>query len=150
MCKGELICGIADLPRFYFSRDYQPAWTNAAGPLPAVTDLISALQGDETLITSVLIIYKILWSLTASITNFLLSSALRCNHCTLVTYLKIVGDGAFVADLYRRQLAFLANEAAISYFSAAILYVAGIAYIIISLSRSCPPIVDSRTNFPGV
>ncbi len=44
MCKGELICGIADLPRFYFSRAYQPAWTNMAEPLPAVNDLLSAIE----------------------------------------------------------------------------------------------------------
>ena len=44
ICHGELICGIADLPRFYSGRAYQPAWTNTTGPLPAIHDLISAIM----------------------------------------------------------------------------------------------------------
>jgi murein L,D-transpeptidase YcbB/YkuD len=43
-CHGELICGIEDLPRFYFSRAYQPAWTSPTGPLPAVDALVAAIM----------------------------------------------------------------------------------------------------------
>ena len=44
ICHGELLCGIADLPRFYANRAYQPAWTHTTGPLPAINELISAVM----------------------------------------------------------------------------------------------------------
>ncbi len=46
-CHGELICGIADLPRFYFSRVYQPVWVNTTGPLPRINDLISGIRNSQ-------------------------------------------------------------------------------------------------------
>ena len=46
-CQGELICGIAELPRFYSNRSYQPAWVNTTGPLPRLNDLISGIRHSE-------------------------------------------------------------------------------------------------------
>ena len=46
-CQGELICGIAELPRFYSNRSYQPAWVNTTGPLPRLNDLISGFRHSE-------------------------------------------------------------------------------------------------------
>ena len=43
-CHSELICGIAELPRFYFNRAYRPAWINITGPLPRIYDLISCIR----------------------------------------------------------------------------------------------------------
>lgn len=44
VCRGELVCGIAELPRFYSRRAHRPAWlTEAGAPGPAATELLAAL-----------------------------------------------------------------------------------------------------------
>jgi murein L,D-transpeptidase YcbB/YkuD len=44
LCRGELVCGIAELPRFYALRAHRPAWVSAAGPLSAAEDLLNAIR----------------------------------------------------------------------------------------------------------
>lgn len=44
ICRGELVCGIAELPRFYTLRGHQPAWMTAGGPAAAAGELIRAIE----------------------------------------------------------------------------------------------------------
>jgi len=44
LCRGELICGSAALPRFYERRLFRPAWIADDGPLPQVESFVQAVQ----------------------------------------------------------------------------------------------------------
>jgi murein L,D-transpeptidase YcbB/YkuD len=45
ICRGELVCGIAQIPRFYALRDYRPAWSDAAGgPSESAEELIRHIE----------------------------------------------------------------------------------------------------------
>ncbi|UCG66192.1 MAG: L,D-transpeptidase family protein [Deltaproteobacteria bacterium] len=45
VCRGDLLCSSAVLPRFYAHRDFQPAWINDQGLLPQSMSLIEAIHG---------------------------------------------------------------------------------------------------------
>ncbi len=48
-CRGELVCGISELPVFYAQRRYEPAWTTPQGPSALADELEQAIvdaQGD--------------------------------------------------------------------------------------------------------
>lgn len=44
VCRAELLCGSAVLPRFYKHRAFQPAWITEHGPQPQATILIKAIH----------------------------------------------------------------------------------------------------------
>ena len=44
VCRAELLCGSAVLPRFYKHRAFQPAWITEHGPQPQATILINAIH----------------------------------------------------------------------------------------------------------
>jgi len=44
-CRGEMICGLSLLPAFYARRGFEPAWSDAQGPLPAARSLVRLLGG---------------------------------------------------------------------------------------------------------
>ena len=44
VCRAELLCGSAVLPRFYKHRAFQPAWITDHGPQPQATILINAIH----------------------------------------------------------------------------------------------------------
>ena len=45
VCRGELVCGIAELPRFYALRQYQPAWiTPEEGAFAPAEELVLHLE----------------------------------------------------------------------------------------------------------
>jgi len=44
VCRAELLCGSAVLPRFYKHRAFQPAWMTEHGPQPQATILINAIH----------------------------------------------------------------------------------------------------------
>ncbi len=44
-CRGEMICGLSLLPAFYARRGFEPAWSDARGPLPAARSLLRVLGG---------------------------------------------------------------------------------------------------------
>lgn len=44
MCRAELLCGSAVLPRFYTHRAFQPGWLTEHGPQPQATILINAIH----------------------------------------------------------------------------------------------------------
>lgn len=43
-CRGELICGIADLPLFYLRRGYKPAWAGNNLDFPLADELIQSIR----------------------------------------------------------------------------------------------------------
>jgi murein L,D-transpeptidase YcbB/YkuD len=47
VCKGELVCGIAELPRFYAGRAYKPAWVAEGSLSDAADELIQAVAEAE-------------------------------------------------------------------------------------------------------
>lgn len=44
VCRGELVCGIAELPRFYAQRQYQPVWITTAGSFALADELVQCLE----------------------------------------------------------------------------------------------------------
>jgi hypothetical protein len=44
--RGELVCGIAELPRFYAWWDYRPAWLDGSGSFAPANDLIHSIDAD--------------------------------------------------------------------------------------------------------
>ena len=42
-CLGEMICGVAVIPTFYYANGHRPAWVSEKGPLPAAFGLLKAL-----------------------------------------------------------------------------------------------------------
>ncbi len=44
VCQGELVCGIAELPRFYALREYRPAWQAADRSFSPATDLLRHIE----------------------------------------------------------------------------------------------------------
>ncbi|RPJ70505.1 MAG: peptidoglycan-binding protein [Desulfobacteraceae bacterium] len=47
ICRGELICGIAELPRFYAQRGYRAAWHAADGSFAAAETLLREIERAE-------------------------------------------------------------------------------------------------------
>ncbi len=46
-CRGELICGIADLPMFYERNHFQPVWLDGQDAHPRIYDLLSAIRSSQ-------------------------------------------------------------------------------------------------------
>ncbi len=44
ICRGELVCGIAELPRFYALRDYRAAWSDGNGSFAPAEDLVRSIE----------------------------------------------------------------------------------------------------------
>lgn len=44
ICRGELVCGIAELPRFYALREYRPAWGGGDGSFAPAEDLVRSIE----------------------------------------------------------------------------------------------------------
>ena len=44
VCRGELLCGIAELPRFYAQRGYRPAWEGAGGDFAPAAELTHQIE----------------------------------------------------------------------------------------------------------
>jgi hypothetical protein len=44
VCRGEFVCGIAELPRFYAMRGHLPAWLTVNGPSAAAEELIQSIE----------------------------------------------------------------------------------------------------------
>ncbi|MFO7709503.1 MAG: L,D-transpeptidase family protein [Desulfobacterales bacterium] len=44
VCQGELVCGIAELPRFYAMRDYRSAWRGDEGSFSPAADLVRSIE----------------------------------------------------------------------------------------------------------
>ncbi|MCU0538644.1 MAG: L,D-transpeptidase family protein [Desulfobacterales bacterium] len=44
ICRGELICGIAELPRFYAQRGYRAAWHDTGGSFAAAETLLEEIK----------------------------------------------------------------------------------------------------------
>jgi L,D-transpeptidase YcbB len=44
ICRGELICGIAELPRFYALRQYRPAWITTERSFDLADELVHCLE----------------------------------------------------------------------------------------------------------
>jgi murein L,D-transpeptidase YcbB/YkuD len=44
ICRGELVCGIAELPRFYALREYRAAWSDGDGSFALVADLVRSIE----------------------------------------------------------------------------------------------------------
>ena len=44
ICRGELVCGIAELPRFYALRDYRAAWSDGNGSFAPAEDLVRRIE----------------------------------------------------------------------------------------------------------
>jgi murein L,D-transpeptidase YcbB/YkuD len=44
VCRGELVCGIAELPRFYAQRQYRPIWITTAESFPLADELVRCLE----------------------------------------------------------------------------------------------------------
>jgi murein L,D-transpeptidase YcbB/YkuD len=44
ICRGELVCGIAELPRFYAQREYRPAWSDGGGSFASAEDLLRSIE----------------------------------------------------------------------------------------------------------
>jgi L,D-transpeptidase YcbB len=43
-CKGEMLCGVTQIPHFYRERGFFPAWCGISGILPQAQDLISEIK----------------------------------------------------------------------------------------------------------
>jgi murein L,D-transpeptidase YcbB/YkuD len=46
-CKEALLCGSAELSRFYTRRGFQPAWSTNTGPVPEAKSIIEAIHGAD-------------------------------------------------------------------------------------------------------
>jgi murein L,D-transpeptidase YcbB/YkuD len=44
VCRDELVCGIAELPRFYALRQYRPVWITTGGIFPLADELVQCLE----------------------------------------------------------------------------------------------------------
>lgn len=44
ICRGELVCGIAELPRFYALREYRAAWGDSNGLFAPAEDLVRSIE----------------------------------------------------------------------------------------------------------
>ena len=44
-CRGELICGLSQIPLFYQRRGFFPAWCSDKGILPQTESLITEIKG---------------------------------------------------------------------------------------------------------
>lgn len=44
VCRGELVCGIAELPRFYALREYRPAWITMEGDFTLADELLQCIE----------------------------------------------------------------------------------------------------------
>lgn len=44
ICRGELVCGIAELPRFYALREYRAAWSDGDGSFAPAEDLVRSIE----------------------------------------------------------------------------------------------------------
>ncbi|RPJ05223.1 MAG: hypothetical protein EHM37_22030, partial [Deltaproteobacteria bacterium] len=44
ICRGELVCGISDLPRFYALREYRAAWSDGDGSFAPAEDLVRSIE----------------------------------------------------------------------------------------------------------
>jgi murein L,D-transpeptidase YcbB/YkuD len=44
ICRGELVCGIAQLPRFYALRQYRPAWVTTESAFTLADELVHSLE----------------------------------------------------------------------------------------------------------
>lgn len=44
ICRGELVCGIAELPRFYALRDYLAAWSDGDGSFAPAENLVRSIE----------------------------------------------------------------------------------------------------------
>ena len=44
VCRGELVCGVAELPRFFARRQYRPAWIAAGNGFALADELVQCLE----------------------------------------------------------------------------------------------------------
>jgi murein L,D-transpeptidase YcbB/YkuD len=44
VCRGELVCGIAELPRFYALREYRPAWVATEADFTLADELLQCIE----------------------------------------------------------------------------------------------------------
>ena len=44
VCRGELVCGIAELPRFYALGEYRPAWITMEGDFTLADELLQCIE----------------------------------------------------------------------------------------------------------
>ena len=44
VCRGELVCGIAELPRFYALRNYRPAWITVEGVFAPADEILEQIE----------------------------------------------------------------------------------------------------------
>lgn len=47
VCRGELVCGIAELPGFYARRNYQPAWITTDGGSALADELVECIEASR-------------------------------------------------------------------------------------------------------
>jgi murein L,D-transpeptidase YcbB/YkuD len=47
VCRGELVCGIAELPGFYARRNYQPAWITTDGGWALADELVECIEASR-------------------------------------------------------------------------------------------------------